>query len=274
MSDDVYFATRPFNGSWSTNENVNEVSSLPPQSGGAPAIAVDDAGNAYALWADASDGNIYFSYRPVGGAWDANVKVNTTGTAGSPSIDVDPQGNAYAIWDYGDDIYFALRPAGGAWGSQSKVNDSGSGGMAGAPAIAVDDTGNAYAIWYDYRNGNFDIYFAYRATGETWSANTKVNDDIDTAGQGVPAIAVDGAGNAYAVWQDYRNNSNSDIYLAYRPANGVWETNVKVDDDTGTASQSNPAVAVNSAGQAHIAWRDNRNSVATLYFATYPFEAR
>ncbi len=82
----------------------------------------------------------------------------------------------------------------------------------------MDSSGNAYAAWYDYRNGDFDIYFSYRSLGGSWGANLKVNDDPGTEDQRSPAIAVDASGNAYAAWGD-RRNGDSDIYFSFY---GLW----------------------------------------------------
>ena len=41
----------------------------------------------------------------------------------------------------------------------------------GSPVIGVDAAGNAYAAWTDTRNGDSDVYFAYRPAGGAWGAN-------------------------------------------------------------------------------------------------------
>lgn len=245
-----------------------------------PAVAADADGDAYAVWEDQrnSDDDIYFAYRPVTGAWGANVRVNDaiTGTVWqrSPAIAVDVDENAYAVWEdrrNGDrDIYFAYRPAGGTWGTDVRVNDDITGTTwQESPDIAVDADGNAYAVWVDDRDSDDDIYFAYRPAGGTWEADVRLNDDITgTAQQRSPTIAVDADGNAYAVWED-RRNSNPDIYFAYRPAGGTWGPNVRVNDDGGTASQSVPDIAVDADGNAYTVWEDARYD-SDIYFAYRP----
>ncbi|HIC90387.1 MAG TPA: hypothetical protein EYP04_13430, partial [Anaerolineae bacterium] len=78
----------------------------------------------------------------------------------------------------------------------------------------MDADGNAYAVWGDRRNGNDDIYFAYRPAGGDWGTNVKVNDDAGSAWQRTPSIAVDADGNAYAVWQDERHTTDH-VYFSY-----------------------------------------------------------
>ena len=207
---------------WDSNVKVNDDPGTAEQFW--PSIAVDPSGNAYAVWADQRNSNddIYFSYRPAGGGWGANVRVNDdAGTAWQayPSIAVDPSGNAYAVWadqrNSNDDIYFSYRPAGGSWGSNIKVSDDPGAGLQWDASIAVDSSGNAYAVWADKRSGVCEIYFSYRTAGGSWGENLRVSDDLGgSSDRYYPSIAVDSSGNAYSVWYDSREG-NWDIYFSY-----------------------------------------------------------
>jgi hypothetical protein len=275
---DIYFSYRPVGGSWGSNVKVSDDPGTAYQL--VPSLAVDPSGNAYAVWEDNRNGNsdIYFSYRPAGGAWGSNVKVNDDpGSAIQywPSLAVDPSGNAYAVWEdqrNGNGIYFSYRPASGSWCPNIKVDDA-----AGDPvlnrysttSIGVDATGNAYAVWADGRNGNYDIYFSYRPAGGSWGPNIKVNDDAGTAEQQRPSVAVDPSGNTYAVWDDERSGSE-DIYSSYRPAGGCWGSSVRVNDDPGAGRQKMSSIAVDPSGNAYAVWEDYLNdspSSGILYFS-------
>jgi len=223
-NSDIYFSYRPAGGTWGPNIRVNDDVGTAQQ--GFPSIAVDPSGNAYAVWNDNRNGggDMYFSYRPAGGTWGPNTRVNdVVSTGGNPSIGVDASGNAYAVWQDGRngdlDIYFSYRPAAGQWGANVRVDDDVGAAAQVDPSIAVDPLGNAVAVWEDTRNGNLDIYSSFRPAGGTWGANVRVNDDSGTVNQEWPSVAVDARGNAYAVWQDERNG-NLDIYFSYRTAGG------------------------------------------------------
>jgi len=123
------------------------------------------------------------------------------------------------------------------------VDDDAWGALQTAPAIALDSSGNAYAVWKDFRNGDYDIYFSYRPAGGDWGPNVKVNDDAGTSTQWFPAIAVDGRGNAYAVWMDERKG-NFDIYFSYRPAEGVTPTPTPTATPTPTPTATPTPVAI------------------------------
>ena len=142
------------------------------------------------------------------------------------------------------------------------------------PAIAVGADGAGYLVWDDARLGNTDIEFA-RADPLTgaWSANTKVNTDTGTRAQLNPAVAVDGGSNAYVIWQDDRdganNNINTNIYFAKRLANGTWNANVKVNDDSGgSPAQTKPRIAVTTGGVASAVWVDPRSNQLNIYGST------
>jgi len=274
---EIYSSYRPARGTWGANARVNDdavyVDRVWQEH---PSTAVDSTGNAYALWCDLRNGNydIYFSYRPAGGSWGANVMVNDDAGATwqySPSIAVNVSGNAYAAWEDARsgnwwDVYFSYRGVSGTWGPNVRVNDDAGVAAQVEPSIAVDVSGNAYAVWHDTRNGDYDIYFSYRPAGGTWGANARVNDDAGTTRQLSPSIAVDSSGNAYAVWQDERNG-NYDIYFSYRPAGGTWGANVRVNDDAGTAAQGEPSIAADGSGNAYAVWEDNRNGEGDIYFS-------
>ena len=97
----VFFDTRPAAGPWSGNVVVRDASTDTAAWGAR--MAVDRSGNAHAVWVDwrNDNGDIYGAYRPAGGPWSANVRVNddaTTARQADPEIMADAAGNAFAIW--------------------------------------------------------------------------------------------------------------------------------------------------------------------------------
>jgi hypothetical protein len=266
---------------WSANERVNDDSATFLQD--RPDIALDGAGNAYAVWRDLRNGtydghwdlDVYFSFRPAGGDWSANQRVNDDAgieVQDWPALAVTGAGDAYALWkDYRDgdpNIYVSYRPAGGTWSANERADD---GGVTDVddPDIAVDPAGNLYAVWQDWRNGDPDVYFGYRAAGGGWGANERISDAPADTIQYSGAIAVDGAGNAYAVWTDKRSG-NADIYFSYRPQGGSWSANQRVNDDVGATEQWGPAIAADSTGNAYAVWQDNRNGDYDIYYSYHP----
>jgi hypothetical protein len=74
-------------------------------------------------------------------------------------------------------------------------------------------------------------------------------------------------GRVYAIWtQEVKNESdNMDIMLQYSDDDGVtWTPAVRLNDDAGTNSQVNPAIAVDQdTGYVGVSWYDARNDLGT-----------
>jgi hypothetical protein len=153
-------------------------------------------------------------------------------------------------------------------GSNFKANDDVGTAYQYTPAVAMDNSGNFVITWQDLRDGNYDILAQrYDLSGIPLGSNFKVNDDLDTLYQYGPVIAMDSPGNFVITWYDYRNG-NYDIYAQrYNFSGTPIGSNFKVNDDTETALQVIPAIAMNSAGKFVIAWRDDRNTSKYDVFA-------
>jgi len=78
---------------------------------------------------------------------------------------------------------------------------------------------------------------------------------------GGPTIAVDGAGNVHVAWYDYTNYGGSgtdwDIfYKRWNATSSTWTTTEVVSTESTNGSQG-PTIAVDSAGNVHVAWEDS-----------------
>jgi hypothetical protein len=281
--NDIYFTTSTDGGNtFSSDKKLNDDVGVAEQR--YPSVAVDIAGNIYIVWEDRRNGNwdIYFTNSSDGGnSFSTNKKVNDDGGSAAqynPTMAVNGIGNIYIAWrdsrsDPNGDIYFANSSDGGnSFSPNVKVNDDGMGlVLQYTPSIAVDGSGNIYIAWGDYRDDAIgDLYFANSTDGgNTFSTNKKVNDDVGSATQGWPSIAVDGTGNIYIAWGDDRNHFNGDIYFTNSADGGnTFSPNKKVNDDFGSASQYYPSLALDGFGNIYIAWQDSRNGDPDIYFAT------
>jgi len=207
-------------GSWQSPVDL----SLP--NGNAPrgsAVAIDQAGDAIAIWAQAGpvaeNPVIRASFRPSSsGTWEAPVGLGGPfGDVGSLQVAFDKAGDAMAAWvaeiAEGDQILAAYRPAGGQWQPAESVA---AGAAAHSLRLGVDGAGNALVAWADAGTARA----AYRPAAGTWQQPANlVQLDGD---QYVPDLdlALDRAGNAVVVWAVLFSDT---VQAGIRPAGtGNW----------------------------------------------------
>ena len=192
-----------------------------------------------------------------------------------PAIASSSSGNIVAVWhDYRNgnwDIYAQrYNDNGSTIGENFKVNDDDGNANQLEPAIAVDSTGGFIIVWRDERNGNPEIYAQrYSSDGSPIGQNFIINDDGGSALQYRPAAAIDASGGFIVVWHDDRNG-NWDIYAQRYSSDGsLLGQNFMINDDNGSASQYEPAIAAGSSGGFVVVWHDYRDGTWDVYAQRY-----
>jgi len=137
------------------------------------------------------------------------------------------------------------------------------------PAVALGPDGDIYLLWWDSR-GLYGIYAAHSADGgATWSESSHVSWDSDNLRPlQIESVVVrrDSVGTLHAIWIDNRpssdTDSDQDVYYAHSSDGGeTWSTNIRLNDDTGTATQKEPTLVIAPDGSAlYAAWTDGRNT--------------
>ena len=249
---------------WSTPENL----SLPGQYAYNPHVAVDGSGNAVAIW-QRYDGDHYVIQSS--GSSDSGMSWSTPETlsasdqsADNPRVAIIDSGIAVAVWwqaaELGNQIVQSSRSTDGGITWLSPVGLSASDQHAIEPQVGLDASGNAVVVWRR-SNGSNNIVQSSRSAdgGVSWS--TPVN--LSASGQDAdhPQVAVDGSGNAVAVW--HRENGSNTIVQSSRSADvGVsWTTPVNL--SVSGRSALYPQVAVYGSGNAVAVWYrfDGRNNI-------------
>jgi RHS repeat-associated protein len=267
-TQDIFYARlAPNSAVWDTNQRVNDVTT--DQQGDAH-IAVDQNGNAYAVWLDARNGrdDVYFSKRPAAtGVWSANTRVNSVTTFSeqrAPSIAVSGSGEAIVVWyrKVGTNkfhIYSARLAAGGStWSAEIKVTTD-TAAAKDRPEVTIGSNGVAYAVWMQPSTTNSDIWFASLPSGgSTWSANSKINDDIGTTHQLDPQIGVDAAGNVLVIWVDWGPTPDQ-LRARQRAPNGTWSPSVLL----AAGAIDKPSLSVAADGRALATWSVGSNNFSS-----------
>jgi subtilisin family serine protease len=248
---------------------VNDDTGLAGQ--GHPALAVDRIGTVGAVWVDLRSGSnaIFSAGLPLfASAWSANILVTGTEQAhslGIPALAMGPRGETVALWQSdrdGDYDIYASRfiPASAVWSAPVRVNDE-----AGTPApqrdpdLAIGPDGAIVALWEDDRNGTPDIFWSQLPFGaSSWRPASRVHGD-SVGLQTQPAIAVDTAGNFFAVWVDRRGSQGAIVMARLAAGSTTWGSPSVVGGTFPTgAVPANPDVIVDSAGTPHVVWQEAR----------------
>jgi hypothetical protein len=146
-----------------------------------------------------------------------------------PQVAVDGHGNAIAVWSRSNGtnliVQAAARAAGGSFGAPQDLSAAGQ--KAGFAQVAVDGHGNAIAVWSRFDGTNYIVQTAARAAASRrWRYFTPKRggsfgaaQDLSAASQDAfnPQVAVDGQGNAIAVWSR-SNGTNYIVQAAVRAA--------------------------------------------------------
>jgi hypothetical protein len=222
-----------------------------------PAIAVDPAGNAIAVWGRSVTGSITLqaSRLTPGGAWSAPVVVENNAVPPSLiQVQTDAAGNALALWVRQDTsvspqistvVTSSFAPAAG-WSTPvvvTTVNGS------VFPALAVGPTGEAMAVWQLAVPSQGIVADRFvPATG--WGTPQLIEADAGFALG--PQVAIDPAGNAVAVWAQTDGTRFNVVANRFTPTAG-WATPQIIDNDT-VADAFNPVVSLDAAGNAIAAW--------------------
>ncbi|MCG3257903.1 MAG: hypothetical protein KAU62_17490, partial [Candidatus Heimdallarchaeota archaeon] len=138
-------------------------------------------------------------------------------------------------------------------------------GISGAPSLSVSPTGTVHLAWEDYTayagsGTDWDIFYKrWDATTSLWTT-TEVVSTESTGESGDPSLAVDSAENIHIAWEDETDYAGAgtdyDIfYKRWDASTSLWITTEVVSTES-TGDSYFPSLAVDSAGNIHIAWWD------------------
>jgi len=267
----------------SSNFKVND-DGIGTESQSYPAIATTVSGKFIIAWIDERNGNynnsdIYVQmYDSSGMPRNSNFKVigdAETSIRRHIAIAINNLNYFVITWDDQNfrngwyyDIYAQRYDSSGTpLGLNFRVNDDTGSAWRSYPSISMNGSGNFVITWYDYRNDNYDIYAQrYYSSGTPIGSNFEVNDDVGTASQYYPAIAMDSSGNFVITWYDIRSYRR-DIYAQRYDHSGTpLGYNFKVNNKNSLPPKY-PDIAMNGFGDFIITWEElgYRNIVAQKF---------
>lgn len=268
----IQSAARPVGGAWSAPADLAMAAADTRR----PQVAVDEAGDAVAVWQQARGDNdaILAVTRPAGGAWSAPAVLSALGqNARGPQVALDQYGDAVAVWQRSNGrhliVQSAMLPAHGSW--SRPVNLSAPGRSASGAQVAVDSAGDAVAVWSRSEGSRRVVQSA--TLDRSWSRPV----DLSRTGLAyAPQVAVDPDGNAVAVWTR-RSGARYVIQSASRRAGGAWSKPVDVSGQAsgrGLELAVDSHVAIDGHGRAVAVWEASDGHHSIVQSATLPAARR
>jgi hypothetical protein len=239
----------------------------------APEVAVDPAGNLIVLWLEGEDGSasrVLASLFTVRG-WHTPEVLNPDAPgdmpAYQPKIASDGRGNFFAAWSQTwkiqDDsrigVYARRYAPGSGWGSVTSLYAGEDGGSATGALDLAAGAGNATAVWVgnDALWSQLGIHAARYGSGSGWRPHQIISAP-GTQSATPPAVAMDLAGNAMAVWGQSAGDDRAakGAHAARCVGAGDWESPVAIEpaDVAEIMSSAATRVGFDAAGDAIALW--------------------
>ncbi len=231
---------------------------------GTPWVALDDAGTMTVVWgqkptASGDDWMMFASRHASGTGWTGAQQVPDLPTIGNGfrKVAVDGAGNVLVLWQALSGTRVARYSPGTGWGAATDWN--------GAPAtadlaLAADGTGMG-VLQASYGGG---AIHAKHYAGGAWSP------DVEITAPGALAdharVAVDGNGNAMAVWRQKVGTSYRLFASHYDADDDSWSAPTQIENLGDNPEEVE--IAMNSAGQAVVFWYGSAPNYA-VYAARY-----
>jgi hypothetical protein len=257
---------------WDTPRMVSSASAV--ASAQKPDLAMDQAGNAIAVWQQGDGRADHFDawvtqYNAGSASWSAPAMVSDgINSAHCLSVAINANGQGQLAWvqERGDGTSASSQPADiwvrpvstqAPWGDTTVVNASG--GKAntvyvyGQIGLSVNARGDAAVLWSQRLLPSLpmvvDAALYSPARGWQDAASIVLNTTEDSQ---APAVALDDAGNAVAIWTqvtDYSAYGASNRYVA-----GVGWGTAGHFVDSKLGDTCSPSLAMDGAGNATVVW--------------------
>ena len=216
--------------------------------------------------------------RWAGGGWTAAERISAAPAAPNqlyasrPRVGMDGAGRVFVAYDQQDTkspappAIYVSRFDGAQWSAPARVN-AGTLNASGSD-LAVSADGTAVVVWVEATNpydpnrsgggpSNPNIW-ARRFDGSAWSAPQRIGADlVDYEGCERARVVMDGAGRAFAIWEERKLEVHHIAAARFSPGSG-WSARDVLDSAAATTEHlSFPAIATDGLGGAFGVWQRN-----------------
>lgn len=223
-----------------------------------PQVAAAASGDAMAVWqqSDGARNSVWANRYAAATGWGDPVLVETSdaGSAFGPHVAMDAAGDAAAVWYQLDGSRFGVfanrHLAGAGWGAAERLSSASV--DAGLPRVAIDPSGSGVAVWLQTGGTATEVWASRLVAGGGWSAPERVGSA--SGGPVQPQTAVDGGGNAVAVWKSF-DGSRWTVRASRYQAGAGWGAAQALAD--GDVLDAHPQVASDASGAAVAVWEQS-----------------
>lgn len=214
-------------------------------------VAMDGQGNAWAIWRQMSGLTKFIQvsrFEPETGWWPISQALTLSDTSKSayyPVISMNQNGMAIACWTW-DNIVQAAIANSSTWGASVTL----SGTDAAQVGCFINNQGSATVVWQRFATDHYQIESASYANG-VWEPFVVLSNDTNNAYN--PQVAMDGEGNAIAVWYEQEITGSLSVYSSKKAVGSFWQTPVQLSPSSNSSAKF-PQVAMNVNGNAMILW--------------------
>lgn len=235
---------------WGTPQLLGQGCSIEPCLAEGLNIAVDDSGNALAVWVSRSGSGTDLlqsrRYVAASATWGAAETLSSGPSAVSPVLAMNASGDAVLFWlqqagPPSGMLVRRLSGIGGTWSAPVVLTPT----WSPSHAAAIDATGNAHVLWVA---GTNIVGSRFDAGASTWSPEATVATGLLQPAAPAVRLAMNPAGDAVATWMRATTVESA----RYPAGGGSWTTPAPL-SDAGLINAGARAV-VDAAGNITVAW--------------------
>jgi hypothetical protein len=243
-----------------------------------PRVVMDASGNAIAVWQqygpDGWGDSIHAGYFDrTQGAWQDAVRLETaTENAETPDVGFDDRGNAIVVWQQYEHFsstraVFASRYVAttSTWTAAEVVASMGTEAMLD-PRIRVAPNGDAAVVWLEFQGGHRVYGTKFDVDRQAWRTPTLLRAE-SSGNPGYPRLAMDGSGNALAVWIEADGPDAGAYARRYRADGDTLDPLVRLGDAAPNSSLIDVALA--DDGNGIVVWARRTDAGQELWARRY-----
>lgn len=187
--------------------------------------------------------------------WSSPVNISTSsGESKRPVVSAGADGSIHVLWEDlspGNwEVFHASKEPDGPWSAPTNVSNNSGGSF--RPAVAVSPDGSIHVAWHDDTPGDYDIFYAAKAPGGSWSTPTNISKSPRWSYW--PSIVVGADGSVHVAWHDL-TPGNWEAFSTSKAPDGAWSPPTNISESTGTSFI--PMLLLEEDGTVNAVWQDD-----------------